>query len=157
MSPRIFNKYRKKSGSRLVHQRSSQNSIGLSTSSSIDSLDKIVDEEEEPMKFTFPEVEPTTSCPKQTKAAKRSSFVSYIALMDNNGTSAACNNKKSGCENFVATHLDPTVDNRSAVKPSMLKKKKTLGIIFSFNNMLMKKRERVQRELARQKCETLKE
>ena len=61
--------------------------------------------------------------------------------------------RKTSSDNFVLTHLDPQVDNRAALKPSLLKKKKTLGILFSFNTMLSKKREKIQKETAKYKSE----
>ena len=149
LSPRFFDSLRKKSDSRFTYQRSSQDSAGLSACSSTDSLDKVTNDREERMKFTYPEIGSSSHIKEPPKSAKRSSFVSYIAISENSSS----NNRKSTHNNFVSTHLDPRVDNRSVVKPSLLKKKKTLGIIFSFNNMLRNKKERVQREMAKQKNE----
>ncbi|XP_076813040.1 pleckstrin homology domain-containing family A member 1-like isoform X2 [Clavelina lepadiformis] len=48
--------------------------------------------------------------------------------------------------NYVASHLDPKVDLRSAVKPSSVKKKKNSGIMFSLNTMLNRKQDRIKKE-----------
>ena len=160
LSPRFFDKTRKKSSlSRFAFPRSSQDSVGQSTHSSTDSLDRdFAFETEKPVKqFSLPValVEATSQVTDAHKdpSSKRSSTVSSNISTDT-GSDKMQRNRRSGHENFVSSRLDPQVDSRSAVKPSLLKKKKTLGIIFSFNNMLMKKREKMQKEMARQASES---
>ena len=46
----------------------------------------------------------------------------------------------SGGGNF---NLDPQIDKRSAVKPSLVKKKKNTGVRFSLNYMLQKKQQKI--------------
>ena len=39
--------------------------------------------------------------------------------------------------------MDPQVDKRSAVRPSLVKKKKNTGVRFSLNYMLQKKQQKI--------------
>nr|CAB3264937.1 pleckstrin homology domain-containing family A member 1 [Phallusia mammillata] len=45
----------------------------------------------------------------------------------------------------VANNLDPTVDHRSAIKPSNIKKKKNTGVMFVLNTMLSRKGDKMEK------------
>ena len=50
---------------------------------------------------------------------------------------------------LVTNRLRSHVDTRSTIKPSAVKKKKNPGVLFSFNTMLSKKQDKIEREKAR--------
>jgi len=58
-------------------------------------------------------------------------------------SSAKANNAAAGAR------LHSQIDTRAAIKPSAVKKKKNPGVLFSFNTMLTKKQDRIDREKAR--------
>lgn len=100
----------------------------------------------------------TRACSAEDEGVRRQPELGRVQSMIDYGEQMANNRHKScerkvSSENFVLTHLDPQIDNRSALRPSLLKKKKTLGILFSFNTMLSKKREKIQKETAKLKSE----
>lgn len=57
--------------------------------------------------------------------------------------SFCCTNPRARTSRYF--YLDPKVDHRAAVKPSLVKKKRNQGILFTLNNMLNKKAEKMNR------------
>ena len=88
---------------------------------------------------------------EDVKARPESVNLSTLAdqswILKSSNTAAASTSAKP--PNAVATRLHSHVDTRAAIKPSAVKKKKNPGVLFSFNTMLTKKQDRIDREKAR--------
>ena len=88
---------------------------------------------------------------EDVKARPESVNLSTLAdqswILKSSSTAAASTSAKPS--NTVATRLHSQVDTRAAIKPSAVKKKKNPGVLFSFNTMLTKKQDRIDREKAR--------
>ena len=64
-------------------------------------------------------------------------------------STAVASKPKSNNAFAISARLNSQIDTRSAIKPSAVKKKKNPGVLFSFNTMLTKKQDRIDREKAR--------
>ena len=80
----------------------------------------------------------------------RPESVNLSALPDswNPKTSGNASGVKPNHGTFLSNRLN-AIDTRSAIKPSAVKKKKNPGVLFSFNTMLSKKQDKIEREKAR--------
>ena len=151
----IEKQLKKHSSLRFPYQRNARDRPGVTALSRLSSFDEEpLYEDEEPDNYS-----PPSSGHVAPIDNKTSGDVNSIGSVKTECSSCEALNeptpleRRSSYDNYVMTHLDPQVDSRAAVKPSLLKKKKTLGILFSFNNMLSKKRERILRDSVKYKQE----